>query len=67
MRILWSHALMRSELLAAFTVMAVLVAGTLAKLGHAWWGLAVAAGICLAGSLIERLASAQSTQVPSRA
>jgi hypothetical protein len=58
MRIHWSHALVRSELVAAVTVMAVLVAGTLAKLGYGGWGIAVVAGFCLAGSVIEHMTSA---------
>jgi hypothetical protein len=43
------------------------VAGASAKLGHAWWGIVVVAGFCLAGSVIEHLTSARTTQVPSRA
>ena len=59
---MWTHGsrgLMRTELSAAVTVAAVLIAGTLAKLGHAWWGFGVMAGLCLAGSVIERLTSSR--------
>jgi hypothetical protein len=70
MRIHWTQLLGRllgrSELLATVTVVAVLMAGVLTKLGFVRWGLAVVAGLCLAGSVIERLASAQTTRVASR-
>ena len=59
---MWTHrsrGLLRTELSAAVTVAAVLIAGTLAKLGHAWWGFGVMAGLCLAGSVIERQASSR--------
>jgi uncharacterized membrane protein YccC len=61
MRIHWSNMLMRAELFAAVTVMAVLMAGALAKFGHARWGIWVVAGFCLVGSPIEHLTSARPT------
>jgi hypothetical protein len=66
MRISWSHMLVRPELFAAGTVMAVLAAGALAKLGYAWCSIAVVAGFCLAGSVIEHLTSAR-TELPTGA
>jgi hypothetical protein len=59
--------LVRPELSAPATVMAVLVAGVLAKLGHGWWGIAVVAGFCLVGSVIEHLTAARPMQLPSSA
>jgi hypothetical protein len=59
-RVMWTHRSrgpLRTELSAAVTVAAVLIAGTLAKLGHAWWGFGVMSGLCLASSAIERLTS----------
>jgi hypothetical protein len=47
--------LMRAELFAAVTMMAVLMAGALAKLGHARWGIGVVAGFAWSVSLIEHL------------
>ena len=71
MRIHWTQLLGRllgrSELLATVPVVAVLVAGVLTKLGFGRWGLAVVTGLCLAGSVIERLTSSRTTQAPSRA
>jgi hypothetical protein len=67
MRIHWTQLLGRSELSATVTVADVLMAGALTKLGFVRWGLAVVAALCLAGSVIERLGSVQTTQVPSRA
>ena len=61
---MWTHRslrLLRTELSAAVTVTAVLIAGTLAKLGHAWWGIGVMAGLCVAGSVIERLTSSRAS------
>jgi bacteriorhodopsin len=58
--------LVRSELSAALTVTAVLAAGTLAKLGFAWWAIGVVAAFCLLG-VIERLTAARPTQLPSNA
>jgi hypothetical protein len=63
----WSHLLERLELSAAATVTVVLMAGVLAKLGHAWWGVTVMAGLCLGAGLVQRLTSARRTQWPSRA
>ena len=57
---MWTHRSrgpLCAELSAAVTVAAVLIAGTLAKLGHAWWGFWMMAGLCLAGSVIERMTS----------
>ncbi len=36
----------RLEVSAAMTVIAMLVAGTLTKLGHGWWGIAVMVALC---------------------
>jgi hypothetical protein len=59
--------LVGSEAPAALAVTAVLTAGTLAKLGHGWWGIAVIAGFCLVGSVIEHLTAARPKQLPSSA
>jgi hypothetical protein len=48
-------------------VTAVLAAGTLAKLGYAWWAIAVVAVFCLIGSVIELLTAARPMQLPSSA
>ena len=36
----------RLEVSAAMTVIAMLVAGILTKLGHGWWGIAVMVALC---------------------
>jgi hypothetical protein len=65
MRVYWSCLLQRADLSAAATVTAVLLAGVLAKLGHAWWAVVVMAGLCLGGGVIEHLTSARRTQLTS--
>jgi hypothetical protein len=57
--------LVGSEAPAALAVTAVLAAGTLAKLGYAWWAIAVVAVFCLIGSVIELLTAAGPMQLPS--
>lgn len=66
MRMYCSRMLKRLQLSAALTVMAVLLAGVLAKLSHAWWGVVITAGLCLVGEVIERLTAARRT-LPSSA
>ena len=67
MRMYCSPMLKRLELSAALTVIAVLLAGLLAKLSHVWWAVVITAGLCLAGEIIERLTMARRTQLPSTA
>jgi len=38
-----------------------------AKLGHAWWGVVIMAGLCLVSEVIEQQTSTRRTQLPSRA
>ena len=57
----------RFELSAAVAVMAVLSAGLLAKLGHAWWGVVIMAGLCLVGEVVVHLTLARRTQLSSSA
>ena len=47
------------ELLAALSVVAVLIAGALTKVGYAWWGIALISVLCILGFVIERRVSAQ--------
>jgi hypothetical protein len=67
MRVQWLRLLQRPDLSAAATVTAVLMAGVLAKLGHAWWAVATMAGLCVGGGVIEQLSSARRTQLASNA
>jgi hypothetical protein len=67
MRVQWLRLLQRPDLSAAATVTAVLMAGVLAKFGHAWWAVVVMAGLCLGGGVIEHLTSARRTQFASNA
>jgi hypothetical protein len=67
MRIHLAHMLVGSEAPAALAVTALLAAGTLAKLGYAWWAIAVVAVFCLIGSVIERLTAVRPTQLPASA
>jgi hypothetical protein len=51
----WSHLLNRSDLSAAATVTAFLIAGVLVKLGHAWWAIVIMITFCMVGRVIEYL------------
>ncbi len=46
-KILFRNVVTRTELPALMTVVALLMAGMLTKLGHGWWGIALMIALCI--------------------
>jgi len=46
-KILFRNVVTRAELPALMTVVALLMAGMLTKLGHGWWGIALMIALCI--------------------
>ena len=46
-KILFRNVVTRTELPALMTVVALLVAGMLTKLGHGWWAIALMIALCI--------------------
>ena len=46
-KVLFRNLVTRTELPALMTVVALLMAGMLTKLGHGWWGVALMIALCI--------------------